>query len=501
MGLAPMAHPIAMEKADSPAPPPAAASSSTLVEGRPRIAAALEANTAVNLLKDSEPRKQHESPKTVVGVPSIEDPRARRVQSVPPPMPATRKTPPIASSVDNRDARDGEVGKSAKRQTLILYGGAPSAESPPPASTAPPENAPPIVVPGPQTQVGKNAVTRPPPWGEGAVGIGPAIPKSAPTPRLGGETRARDDSAEELSGSTLIESLIEETDAPKPEPRTRSIPPPLKPRSLPPPAPKLDIPKLEPRSASGLAPPPSIRPIDDQGGFIEPPAVPPPDDTEPNAPAFPIESLYDRVRRVSKTNYDRARGKIGQVAQERMPGTKAKIDKFAEGKPRFLVPIVGGLSVLVVFILFGMTVNAMRSCGSDDKDPTAAVPSPSVMPTPPLNPVTPTLPKTPVADTSGAACLVAGPSKSLAAHALVPSGVEVLQNGSSIVLGFAIAAKDGEVIQLDPAKLTTLKDARIHTTDPLRRVTPLAAEGKPFAAAGDVDHKTDKLQGRRTIAA
>ncbi len=482
MGMAPMAHPIAID--GSPSPAPAAASSSTLVEGRPRIAAQ-EANTAVNLLKDSEPRRS-ESPKTVVGVPSIEDPRARRVASIPPPVPA-RKTPPMPSG------NEGDTGKSAKRQTLILYGGAPSAESPPPASTAPPENAPPIVVPGPQTQVGKNAVTRPPPWGEGAVGIGPAIPKSAPTPRINGEPRQRDDSAEELSGSTLIDSLIEEAPAPAmPERRTRSIPPPLKPRSLPPPAPKL--------------PPPSIShgigdPAGDQGGFqLESPPVPAADDTEPTAEALPIESLYDRVRRVSKTNYDRAHAKIGQVAQNKMPAAKAKIDKFAEGKPPALVPIIGGLSLLVVFVLFGMTINGLRSCGSDDKDTVATVPSTQVVPVPPLNPVTPAQ-VTPVADTTGPSCLVAGPSKTLAPHALVPSGVEVLQSGTSVVLGFAIAPKDGEVIQLDPSKLVVSKDARIHSADPLRRVTPLAAEGKPFAAAGDIDHKADKLQGRRTIPA
>jgi hypothetical protein len=468
MGLAPMPHPIASEL--SPAPVPAATSSATLVEGRPRIAAGHEANSAVNLLKDSEPRK-YDSPKTVVGIPSIEDPRARKVKSVPPPAPAMRQTPPMPSGIPERD---GDGGKSLKRQTLILYGGAPSAESPPPTSTAAPDVAPPIVVPGPGAQAGKNAVTRPPPWGEGAVGIGPAIPKSALTPRMDGPPRAKEDSSEELSDSSLLDS--------------RSMPPPLKPRSLPPPAPKL--------------PPPHNPPGDEQGGFqLDPAPVASAEDTAPHALRLPTESLYDRVRRVSKTNYDRARGKIGQVAQERMPAAKAKIDAFAEGKPRFFLPVVGGLSLLVVFIFFGMTVNALRSCGSDEKDsaavPSASAPSASV-PVTPLNAVTPARP-TAVVDTTSPPCVVAGPSKTLAGHALVPSGIEVLASGSSVVLGFAVGPKDAEVIQIDPAKLTVGKDAHVHSADPLRRVTPLAAEGKPLGVAGDIDHKADKLQGRRTV--
>ena len=484
MGLAPMAHLIAAD----PSPVPAAASSATLVEGKPRPAAAHEANTAVNLLKDSEPRKlespRGESPKTMVGVPSIEDPRARKVKSVAPPVPvaAARLTPPMPSGVLDRDAG---APKSLKRQTLILYGGAPSAESPPPASTAAPDVAPPIVVPAPGAQAGKNAVTRPPPWGEGAVGIGPAIPKSAPTPRMDGP-RAKDDSSEELSGSTLLDSLIEEEAAPPKPTRPRSIPPPLRPRSLPPPAPK--------------PPPPLDRPGDHQGGFqLDPPPDPGPDDTAPHVAALPTESLYERVRRVSKTNYDLARGKLGKVAQEKMPGAKAKIDAFAEGKPRFFLPVVGGLSLLVAFVFLGMTVNALRSCGSDEKDSVATAPSSSV-PVTPLNPSNPvTTPPTAVADTTSPPCRVAGPSKTLAGHALVPSGIEVLPSGSSVVLGFAVGPKDGEVVQIDPTKLTVSKDAHVHSVDPLRRVTPLVAEGKPLGVAGDVDHKADKLQGRRTI--
>jgi hypothetical protein len=109
--------------------------------------------------------------------------------------------------------------------------------------------APPIVVPASGTNPPK-AVTQPPPWGQGAAHVAPAIPKGAPPPRklepseeelsgslllpadVTGDAQAQ--TVEELSGSVLIEDAPDGTPIVKPaapggapSTRTPSVKPPV----------------------------------------------------------------------------------------------------------------------------------------------------------------------------------------------------------------------------------------------------------------------------------
>ncbi len=128
---------------------------------------------------------------TVVGVPRIGDPRG------------TTSSPPKPAE----PARPG-------RSTLLFDGSAPTETLPPRASSAPP-----IVAPGTGGKVEKNAVTRPPPVDPGTVRA------------YGAEPRDKFDSAEEISGSMLIEQTdaglkIDRPPPPAPSLKASKPPPP-----------------------------------------------------------------------------------------------------------------------------------------------------------------------------------------------------------------------------------------------------------------------------------
>ncbi len=461
-------------------------------------------SSASDALKRALPESASRAPQkaagaaTVVGVPAIPDPRDPAPAPAPSPAPAAASPAPAAASpapgATSPSPRPGAIAeqpqkdKSGKRQTLILYGGAPQddeAPAEPPASAAP--AAPPIVVPAPGAQPGKNAVTQAPPWGEGAVGIGPEIPKSAPTPRV------KQDSVEEISGSVLVES---DDDGPvavervAPGATSASFqggtqkPPPFRPRSVPPPVPK----RL---SAGGGADEASV-----EGGGRAAPTVPP-------ASAVPREM---REPMPSETN-DRPK------ATDTFPWMEPVLDRFPqlrrlqEGKPKLFLPVVFGLGAFVLLLLFAKGCSALFGGGETTTTTSthpSATPSASAAPPASATSTTPTAAASasaapPATPGPATACTVVGEPRSVGAHALVPSGVEVLAAPNGIALGFATGPKDAVVELVDPTSLAVTSTAKLHAVDTLKRVTPLVS-AKGLAVAGDLDRRSDKLAGRRTIA-
>ncbi|HEX7663027.1 MAG TPA: GYF domain-containing protein [Polyangiaceae bacterium] len=435
---------------------------------------------------------------TVVGVPAIEDPRNK---------PPSQKPPPPAES-------------ALKRPTLILYGGAPQAEDAP-TSVAPP-TAPPIVAPAPGAPVAKNSVTQAPPWDQGAVELGPAIPKSAKMPAV--EKVEPDD---EISESLFIESTDE---GPKlvPAPgakRPSSMPPPLKPRSIPPPMPGSTAITKPPEKGRTQRPPPFVP------HFQAPPEGGPPPPTislEENASAAPEPLATSDVISTNEgekpANYDSSvsaavafRGPSFLTYVEplvakypKLGPTRDKLAKFEEGKPRFLLPLLAGLTVLIGLLFFVIVLKAIFGGGDSSKTvakgDASATPSASAAPsttaattatataTQSAAPVNPP----PTTTVSTTPCSVVGSPKTIFPKALVPTGVEVVAGDKGVILGFASGPKDGAAIALNPSSLSPIGQTKTKAGDALKRVEPLPIDGHPQVSA-NVDKKSDALQGRRTV--
>ena len=71
-------------------------------------------------------------------------------------------------------------------------------------------------------------------------------------------------------------------------------------------------------------------------------------------------------------------------------------------------------------------------------------------------------------------CALAGPAHVVAPHAVVQSGVEAEVVGSRLAVGFATREHEGFAVALEPTTLTAALSARTHTSDPIRRVVPIA---------------------------
>ncbi|MEO8878266.1 MAG: hypothetical protein ABI461_21915, partial [Polyangiaceae bacterium] len=190
--------------------------------------------------------------------------------------------------------------------------------------------------------------------------------------------------------------------------------------------------------------------------------------------------------------------------------THDKLAKFEEGKPRFLLPVIAGMTALVGVIFFGMllrlifgghddaaTTSTSKPDGSASSSavasatqsaPTAAVTAPT----------TATAPTTQAAAATKSPCSVVGTPKLIAPKALVSTGVEVIAAGNAIVLGFASGPKDGAAISLNPSSLAITGNVKTKAADPLKRVEPLPVEGRVQFSA-NTDKKGDALTGRRTV--
>lgn len=374
-----------------------------------------------------------------------DEPSARPPEPQPPvvPAPAPVESPQPALS---------------KNPTLIQFGGAPE-------STPPPAEAAPIVVPPPEkSEVTGGSVTRPPPWGEGAVGMAPDIPKSTPTPKIAPEN------VEELSGSMLLPDSI-----PPPLPNHRPVelsssdltseaeivvakPAPLVPG--------------EKRSGTlmGMAPPPIAKAEKPRQPDTDPPAA----KTEPMAPPkFDDDSVP--VARPSGARTINLR----ELARERPPW-------FLAASGAFGALILLGLVGVVIKIAGGGSGTTTQTSATATAT-TSAAPTAATTPTVVTSATAPPTPKM-------VACSLAGKPKTIASSAMVGSGVEVRSSGGGVALAFATSPKDGTVMVLDPSTLDATSTSRAKSGDAIRRVVALKS-----GVALDADRKGDKLQGRRTV--
>jgi hypothetical protein len=192
------------------------------------------------------------------------------------------------------------------------------------------------------------------------------------------------------------------------------------------------------------------------------------------------------------------------------------LGRLQVGRPKFFIPVVGGLGAFTSLMFLGLLVKGCGSLlfGGDDADRPIATTSSSAHATSSAstavrtgspNATTPTASSTaPTPSPTSAAnlgpCAVGGGPKSIAPHVLVPSGVEVVAAGNTIAAGFVTGPKDGQVVVIDPSTLALGATARVHGPEPLRRVMPLLSDGKPPQASGDADRKSDRISGRRAAS-
>lgn len=413
-------------------------------------------------------------PSEMLGPPS-QSRSTLQIAVAPPPMPMPRLDPLPQSGPSQKDP-------SSKFPTLMGFGDEPgtvSGVAPPTTKPAPPsDDAPPIVVPPPEPSEVKNAVTRPPPWGEGAVQMDTAIPKSPKAPVVFPPTDPERPSEaprpQELSSSDLTsEARIGVVKAPPlvaaDRPRTMIG---LGPDAL-----------AENRAAleKAVSPPPAPLSASDVASTKQLPAA---DVTEPKITNIPDPSgakLHD-LREIAR---ERASGAVALLKRG-----YANLEERTKDKPRWVVATVLGAGTLVVIILFAVVIKAIT--GSSETSPVASGSSSatahgSAQPTqtgtaksPPARPIE---------------CSMTGASRSVAPKAVVSSGVEVTALASQLALGFAITPKEATLELLDPTSLAEQSALHLRSNDNVRRVVSVDAS----KAVVDVDRKSDKLQGRRTV--
>lgn len=464
---------------------------------------------------------------TMMGVPRIGDPRT----SSPPPLGAKGpvQTPMMPTVAD----------RAPGRATLLLDGSAPK-------TPLPHEGAvPPIVAPG-SGNAEKNAVTRPPPADHGTVRMAGGAP-----------VRAKEDSAEELSGSMLIEhsdqgATISKPSAPPPVPPPRSVkpaPPGLRalasgaPRALSrPPAPPLDAAPKDSASVGSVRVPSTPPPVPASARGSKP-ATPPPAPVAASAPppaagagaglgiasptlmgVGPIPSPgpppADLLAQVSESSSPSFPDETSRALApnpewlEKVLTRFPALRPFQKGRPIFFLPVVGGLAALVALLVVGLLLRGIISLFSSGDDPKAsrqARDSQTSATATPTASATASATESPTASASAAAetppssarpaipCRGTSVTKVLAPKALVASGVEVVSFGKSIGVGFASSPKDGVALELDASSLAVLGTTKVKSAE-LRRVTPLQIGGR-LIAAGDTDKRDAPLASARTISA
>jgi hypothetical protein len=340
---------------------------------------------------------------------------------------------------------------------LLLYGGAP--QDAPAAEPKGEGEHPSINVPAPGAQAPK-AVTQAPPWSEDSARFDPTIPKSAPAHLS--PMRPVADSIEEITGSVLLDEGG--------------------------PGNAQDAQKIEDLSASFVIP----------DGFDEAPA--PPDPKAPvaadEADLAPSPELSPAIPSPSPSR--RILHDLSEIWNE-----PRKRWMLAVGAAGALVLAVGMLG-LVVRLFTGPPSETVREAPAATPSPPvppAAAP-PSAAPTQAEHAPTPSAP--PVAESAAAAtnsapCAIAGTAHVIAPKAQIRIGVEVLASQNRLALGFVTGDKDGFAALLESPSLATLATAKQHSHESIRRAVPLAGPGKTVAIVADIERKTDKIAGARTI--
>lgn len=484
------------------APPAISASPATGTSGSEQLKKALPQDVPPASRFGPEAGAKPQNSATVVGVPAIADPRVQAAAPEPKKSDRPNASPPPPPNES-----------PLKRPTLILYGGAPQED----AERA--SSAPPIVATAPGAPAGKNAVTQAPPWDAGAVALGPEIPKDARLPAP---------SSDEISASFFIESTEAGPKIASPPKRASSIPPPLRPKSLPPPIPGA----LGPEKGRTKRPPPFVPnhtpsftigdlPTTDLGGPPLPyTAVPSLDSDAAATNQFPAAGDADATNKFEPQLAEQVQSRQGGsflvhlaplIARfPQLARTRDQLAKFEEGKPRFVLPVIAGLVALVGVLFLAMFLKLIFG-GHGDDTTAVAKPTPSgsssavaslhsapavVVAPPPTS--APTSTPTAAAAIAKNPCAVVGSSKMIAPKALVPTGVEVVAAGNSIVVGFASGPKDGAAIALNPATLAIGSSVKTKASDLLKRVEPLPVEGHAQISP-NTDKKGDSLTGRRTV--
>ncbi len=380
----------------------------------------------------------------------------------------------------------------SRNPTLIQFGGAPESTPPPAAATAP------INVPPPEpSEVTGGSVTRPPPWGEGSVGMQPDIPKQPTAPKIAPEN------VEELSGSMLL-------------PDAGPPPIPLRPHEL-------SSSDLTSEVDIPVAKPPPLAPADKRGGTLGTPppplvapvaaaATPAPPPVAPVAPiAAPPPVEEDAAVDADEVEEVSAPPLAPTVPTKRpsippAPPQEETVPRFApepsdwqrslRDRPPWQLAAGGALGMLV---LLGLVFGIAKLAGSGPDAATSASAGGSATAPPTVATTTTasavTTATVPVPAAKDVQCVLAGEAKTIASHAMVGSGVEARAAAGGIALGFASGPKDATLALVDPSSLAPSTTKTGKSVDPVRRV--VALDG---GVAIDVDRKGDKLQGRRAVA-
>jgi len=360
---------------------------------------------------------------------------------------------------------------SSKHPTLMMF-------EPQEPSQSLVESSQPIVVPANEPSAVTNAVTRPPPWGEGAVEMDTQIPRSPAVPNVDGSSKARPPNERpseapprpvELSSSDLSS-----------EARIAVVK-----------APPLTAAERPHGTMHGLGPELVV-----QNRVATPPSAPPAplsqsDVASTNKWASQPEPRRPERERPSGAKLHDLRAMHGGLSGVGVAVRQAYADlrERTKDKPIWFLPVIGGVVVVAALILViagvkaifgssehsGSTVTSGTSTSSMTASTASTPPNPAAIP--PM------------------ACQTSGPAHTVAPKALIASGVEAVTVASQIALGFAVAPKEAALEILDPTSLSSASTLHLHATDNVRRVLALDAS----RAAVDADHKGDRLQGRRTI--
>jgi hypothetical protein len=167
-----------------------------------------------------------------------------------------------------------------------------------------------------------------------------------------------------------------------------------------------------------------------------------------------------------------------------------------------LVGVMVGTVGLVVKLSSASTAKAVRQ-----PPPVAASTAPAILPSGPIPPAEsgpaasnpPPITEPVTTWTSPAPCAIAGAAHVIAPKAQIRIGVEAFASQNHLAIGFVTGDKDGLAVALESLSLTALATAKQHAHESIRRVVPMAGPGKTVTMSADVERKTDRITGARTI--
>lgn len=487
------------KKSSGPPPLPAAAKKSSAPPPLPATTAkpvpasltktAPSAGTMTKPMPARQPSiKQTQRPPAGVAPPPEVLPASSRqtlqVAPAPPPMPKLDPLP-VASA----QQPEKEKEPSSKFPTLLMFDDGPTAPNPPSAVERDSEEAPPIVVPPPEPSNVTNLVTRPPPWGEGAVQMDPAIPKSPPVPGVAAANRMPSEAPPrpvELSSSDLT------SEARLPVARAAPLAPAERPQTMLGLGPDALADHRAAVERSAEAPP---APLSESDVAATTKRQAPPEEALPltAAPRPPTSGAGLHDLRV--------------IAAQRVAGVSAgarrayaDLRERTKDKPPWFLPLVAGGSAFVLLILFAAGVKALVGSKGADVPAASATSSNFTFPFPMMPAGSGTAATATTANAGPArpmTCGTAGSARSVAPKALISSGVEVTDVDGKIALGFAAGPKEATLEIVDATSLASVSALHLRENERVQRVVALDAS----KAAVDTAHKGDKLAGRRTLRA